>query len=144
MAQVEIWNERQAGRFSSDELSQGCTSPGVKGCSAAGEAAEEGERCSRAASAPVCGTVSAGLRGSGRTVGLRVKDGLVACAHQRVHFRPRKREGQAVTGGVWRLWRVCASCGRGTYASVGIEVRISRVVIDLGTAGATRGTSAVR
>eukprot|EP00965_Chrysotila_dentata_P088333 2917396-Pleurochrysis_carterae.AAC.1 len=52
MAQVEIWNEQRAGRFPFDELSQGCTAPGAKGRSAAGEAAGGVERCSRAASAP--------------------------------------------------------------------------------------------
>eukprot|EP00965_Chrysotila_dentata_P069612 2299456-Pleurochrysis_carterae.AAC.1 len=60
MAQVEIWIEQREGRFSSGELVQCCTTLGVKGCSAAGETTEGGERCSRAALASVCGCTDRG------------------------------------------------------------------------------------
>eukprot|EP00965_Chrysotila_dentata_P001936 63206-Pleurochrysis_carterae.AAC.1 len=61
MAQVKIWNEQRDSRFSSGELAQGCTTLGAKGCSAAGDVSDGGERCSRAASAPVCGFADRGV-----------------------------------------------------------------------------------
>eukprot|EP00965_Chrysotila_dentata_P256971 6212735-Pleurochrysis_carterae.AAC.7 len=74
---------------------------------------------------------SAGLRERRCAVSSRLLDGHVASAHQCVHSRSRQSDGQAVTGGIRRLWCARAPRCRRTYTGVGIEVRVSRVVVDL-------------